>query len=218
MVVKIAIVGTHQSGSTRLFNLCRLIFETQKERVHSCFEYKHNRDSEFDVIINKTHDTTVHELKQKYDKILLPIRNLLDSAISNKIRFKQQSTINDVKHNCKTNIDLFNKFERIVNYIMYYEKYSMYEVRALCKKLDIELTNIQIVNIMKELDRMHNSKDIVKIDNHADKLYNKTLLSQQHNTSGGISNKFVKTMSVEDICEIINDESIKTFMQNHKYI
>jgi len=218
MVVKIAIVGTHQSGSTRLFNLCRLIFETQKKKVHSCFEYKHNLDSEFDVIINKVHDTTVHELKQRYDKILLPIRNLLDSAISNKIRFKQQSTINDVKHNCKTNIGLFNKFERIANYIMYYEKYSMYEIRALCKELDIELTNVQIVHIMKELDRMHNSKDIVKVDNHADKLYKKTLLSQQHNTSGGISNKFVKTLSVEDVCEILNDESIKTFMQYHKYI
>lgn len=37
---------------------------------------------------------------------------------------------------------------------------------------------------MKDLDRMHNSKDIVKVDNRSDKLYNKTLLSQQHNTSG----------------------------------
>ena len=36
----ICIVGTHQTGSTRLFNPVRLIYESKGIRVHSCWDYK----------------------------------------------------------------------------------------------------------------------------------------------------------------------------------
>lgn len=222
MIKKISIVGTHQSGSTRLFNLCRLIFETQHKNVYSCFNYKHDRDNEYDVIINKIHDHDINKIKKTYDKVLLPVRNLLDCAISYSSRnISGVKGVDEeiIRKHCHKNINLFLKFIPITNYVFYYEKYSIHEIRLLSQELGIQLSTSDIIDIMQKLNKMHTSKDIVEIDNSRNSLYKKTLFSQDHNTSGGMSNKFVATMSKELICNIlIDDEFIKSFMEKHEYL
>ena len=88
----------------------------------------------------------------------------------------------------------------------------------MCKRFGVELTTRDILDIMHELEEMHKSKKIVKNDNRNDPTYRKTLLCQNHNSSGGLSNKFVQNMSVEQTCEILNDPLIKKFMETHNYI
>jgi len=58
-MIKVCIVGTHQTGTTRLFNLVRLIYKSKNLRVHSYWHYKGQYDNshEYDVIVNKVHDT-----------------------------------------------------------------------------------------------------------------------------------------------------------------
>ena len=67
--------------------------------------------SKYDVILCKIHDTDKNYLKN-YDIILLPIRNILDSAVSAGERFGNTSTKFYI-NNCKNNIRLFNKFMSI---------------------------------------------------------------------------------------------------------
>jgi hypothetical protein len=109
---KICIVGTHQTGSTRLFNLVRMIYEKNGKKVYSRWnihpEEINKKGSEYDIILCKIHDTNKDYLKN-YDIILLPIRNILDSAISAGLRSKNTST-NFYINNCNDNISLFTPF------------------------------------------------------------------------------------------------------------
>jgi hypothetical protein len=213
MVIKITIVGTIQSGSTRLFNLVRLIYEKKNKTVFSTWDYNENTyNGNHDIIINKIHDTDVDKLK-KFDVILLPLRNILDAAISSN---KRNIDI-DYKSSCIKNITLFNKFENISNYIFIYEKYSVEYIKQLCSFLHIELNTIEIIDIMKMLDKMLKSENIVKIDDYTDNEYKKTLLSQAHNTSGGISNKFIDLPIIE-ITNLLSNNEIKFFLEKHNYI
>ena len=91
---KICIVGTHQTGSTRLFNLVRMIYEKNGKTVYSRWNIRREEinkiSSEYDIILCKVHNTN-HNYLKNYDIILLPIRNILDSAISCGIRKKNTS-------------------------------------------------------------------------------------------------------------------------------
>ena len=90
---KICIVGTHQTGSTRLFNLVRMIYEKKGKKVYSRWGITDKQiseiSSEYDIILSKIHDTSYNYLKN-FDIALLPIRNILDSAISAGIRKKKK--------------------------------------------------------------------------------------------------------------------------------
>lgn len=214
MVIKICIVGSHQSGSTRLYNLVRLLYEKSNKKVLSMWKYENNEkdENEYDVIVCKAHNCNMNYLKI-YNKVLLPVRNILDSAISAKKRFPNS----DMKTICHLNIDLYNKFKERSDMIFVYEKYSLNYIKELCKRLGLELDDIELIKIMKELEEMLNSKNIVKKDNFADEIYKKTLLSQSHNTSGGLSNKYVKELSIEEIIDLLNDAKIGGFMKEYEF-
>lgn len=48
--------------------------------------------------------------------------------------------------------------------------------------------------------------------------YRKTLLSRHHNTSGGLSNKFVTDINIEELENLLKNPEINHFLQEHKYI
>ena len=215
---KICIVGTHQSGSTRLFNLVRMIYEKNGETVfssgHIYPEEINKIGSKYDIIVCKVHNADYNYLNN-YDIILLPIRNILDSAISAGVRKKNTSTkfyIND----CNSNIKLFNKFKSVSDFIFRYENYSVYYIKQLCSTLNITLDNNDIIDIMLQLESMLNSKDIVKRDNHKDPVYQKTLLSQNHNTSNGKTNKFINLPN-KQLDDILKEKNISTFLEENFY-
>ena len=58
---KICIVGTGHTGSTRLFNLIRLIYEKKGKTVYSKLKMSlkeiNEVDGKYDIILGKIHDT-----------------------------------------------------------------------------------------------------------------------------------------------------------------
>lgn len=212
-LIKIAVVGTKQSGSTRLFNLLIMLYEHLNKKVYSAYKYGHNKDTQYDVIINKCHDSSFEDLA-KYNIVLSPVRHLFDSAISAKKRGFQT----DYKKACYHNINLFNKFEHKADYIFVYEKYSLEYIKELCKVININIEDNIITEIMQKLDDLHNSKTIVKRDNANNEMFKRTLLSQSHNTSGGKINKFLTEMSDIEIDDLLKDEKIHAFLKKLNYL
>jgi len=212
-IIKIAVVGTKQSGSTRLFNLLIMLYTHLNMKVYSTYRYNHDKDKIYDVIINKWHNASFDDLN-KYDIVLSPVRHLFDSAISAKKRGFQT----DYKKACYHNIDLFNKFESKADHVFVYEKYSLDYIKELCGVINIDVEDGVIREIMQKLDDLHNSKSIVKKDNANDELFKRTLLSQNHNTSGGKINKFLTEMTQSEIDGLLNDEKIHTFLKKLNYI
>jgi hypothetical protein len=212
---KICIVGTGACGSTRLFNLVRLLYEKQGQTVYSRWniENLNEIDNHYDIILCKIHDVQELDYLDQYDMKLMPIRNILDAAISTNTRFPNAR----LKNVCHFNINMFRKFQSKVNMIFRYEDFSIFTIQELCKVLQIELRTFEIIEIMRELETMLHDKTIVEKDDHDDATYQKTLLSQHHNTSNGKSNKFI---FLEDgqIEELLNDPVITNFLMETKYM
>ena len=212
---KICIVGTGACGSTRLFNLIRLLYEKLGNTVYSRWniENLNEIDNHYDIILCKIHDVDELNYLDQYDMKLMPIRNILDAAISTNTRFPD-ARLKDV---CHFNINMFHKFQSKVNMIFRYEDFSIFTIQELCKVLQIKPSLLQIIEIMRELEHMLNDKTIVEKDDHNDKLYQKTLLSQHHNTSNGKSNKFI-FLQDSQIEELLNDPVITNFLRETTYL
>jgi hypothetical protein len=216
MVLKISIIGTNQSGSTRLFNLVRLIYICHGKSVKSGWKLKHLENSNVDVIINKIHNCNF-EYTNKFDILLLPIRNVIDCYISAHKRFPEKfNKKNKIKY-CHNEIDIFYQYRDTVDMIFKYESYSINLINKLCNILEVELPLQKIIKIMKDLDSMLNSKKIVKDDNMKNKNYRETLLSQSHNTSNGQTEKFIK-YSLGFTMDFLNDSKINHFLKENDYI
>ena len=212
--IKICIVGTHQSGSTRLFNLVRLIYEKKNKTVYSGWNIEDVDilHTNADVILCKVHESSYSYLNN-FHIILLPLRNIMDAAISENTRFQEISLLDS----CLSNIRLFNQFKSKASFIFRYEDYSVYYIKKLSSVLGVQLTYMEIIEIMKELENMINDKNLIEDDDHSDENYQKTLLCKNHNTSGGKNNKFVGLCKKDLMCLLKNDEIIK-FLKEHKYI
>jgi mannose-1-phosphate guanylyltransferase len=212
MTLKLTVAGMLQCGSTRLFNLLILLYENNNNTVHSCLNYEHDKDDEYDVIINKTHDADV-SIRDKYDIILLPMRDIRDCAISARIRFKKD----DIIENCLCNINLFNTLNEISDFVFIYEKYDFEYIKELIKFLNLNLSDDVINDVMMKLHTMHISLDIVKFSDHNDKMYKKTLYSQHHNTSNGLSKKYNTELDDELNKKILDNKIIFDFLSEHNY-
>lgn len=207
MTIKICVVGTTQSGSTRLFNMLRFLYESQHKKVHSCWHYK-NENVSSDVIISKIHDCDINYLNN-FTFTFLPLRNILDSAISRKKRLPETS----LENNCLHNIQLFNKFKDKVNHVVIYEQYSVNQIKKVCSILKIQLDDIQIIAIMKKLDGMFDSLNSKQSKNTR---LTKSLLSSSHNTANGNSNKFT-TLPESTLKKVLSNSKIKNFLIKYEY-
>ena len=132
---------------------------------------------------------------------------MLDSAISSGKRSNK---------NCNMNINLFDKFKPHVDFIFRYENYSVHYIKQFCNILNVNLNNNEIIEIMKELDNMLHNKNIVLHDDFNNEEYRKTLLSQNHNTSDGKTNKFID-LSATELDEILQNDKILKFLEEQNY-
>ena len=218
--IKICVVGTHQSGSTRLYNLVRMIYEKKEKtvisRANMSNEDIQRRTGKYDVILCKVHDSELNYLNY-YDIKLLPIRNILDCAISASVRGNDDSTKFIIDH-CIKNINMFNKFKSNSDFIFRYENYDVNYIKKLCAILNVSLNNDEIIDIMVQLEKMLNSKNIIKKrkNNTRDPEYNKTLFSQEHNTSNGKINKFISLPKIQ-LNDILKEEKIYSFLVENLY-
>ena len=213
MVIKVLVLGTHQTGSTRLFNLIRLLYENENKNVYSCWDYKNDKDKKYDVIISKVHNCELKYLKNFNIKIL-PIRNILDAAISANKRWPRISLYDS----CVNNILIFNKYKNHSDFIFFYEKYNINYIKKLCNVLNINPSDSKINKIMKDLEIMHNSKKIVKKDDENDITFKKTLFSQSHNTSGGKIGKFKTELCEKELNYLLSKDVIRIFLRRWKYL
>ena len=178
-----------------------------------------NLDLEYDVIVSKNHDSQPEYL-DKFDIKILCIRNILDVGISRQKRILQGSIVRDEKtilDSCLYNINILNRLKDTPDLIIRYEDYSINEIKKIINLLPVELNVLEIIEIMKDLDKMWQSKDIVMVDNHSDPTYRKTLLTQSHNTSQGQSNKFINLDFLE-LGQILENEEVLKFLKTYQYI
>jgi hypothetical protein len=222
---KICIVGGHQIGSTRVFNLVRVLHEKIGKKVLSLGPWDRPSQTKikelgkgYDIILHKFHDIDIDYIKN-YDTILLPNRNLLDAAMSAGIRWNKNSNKEYINH-CHKNISRFNKFKAFADFVVKYEDYSIKSIKSLCKILKIDVSTSIIIETMKHLETMLNDANIIDRDDTLDKLkdekYKKTILSKNHNTSGGAINKFID-LELSSLKIILQDKIILDFMTEHNY-
>lgn len=222
---KICVVGGHQIGSTRVFNLVRVLHEKLGKKVLPLGPWDRPSQTEikelgegYDVILHKFHDTNIDYIKN-YDIILLPSRNLFDAAMSAGIRWNKKSDKEYINH-CHKNINRFNKFKPFADFVVKYEDYSIKSIRLLCKILTIDVSISIIIDTMKHLETMLNDSNMIERDDGLDKLkdkeYAKTILSKNHNTSGGAINKFID-LEPSTLKIILQDKIIANFMTEHNY-
>lgn len=216
---KILICGPTQCGSTRVFNLVRLLFEKNNIKVASKWIHKPSPDTPHDVLIVKCHDIVPENLKN-YECIILPLRDPRDASISHAKRFlneNQQTNLNCYIEFMVQYIHLYRKFKPHAGMVFKYEDYGIESIQRLADTVKVETNEAMIQDIMKELDDLHNSKDIVKKDNHSDENYAKTLMSQHHNTSGGQSQKYLSHFTNSQNETILKNNFILTFLKNNNY-
>lgn len=228
MTLKIAVVGTKGSGSTRLYNLIRITFEKLNYNINTLYEYNNKaittfehvakHENPFHLILKKVHDCNLENIKD-YNFILLPMRHPFDSAISNNKRWK----LPYIK--CiKDNIFLYNKFKSISDVVFFYEKYSLDYIKQLYasmeKKINIRIpiSDNDIEKIMIELEQLLNSKDLPTKDDANAPFYKMTILSKHHNTSNGKSNKFLEDMTEKEIKTLLNDKAIYNNLMELDYL
>jgi len=82
----------------------------------------------------------------------------------------------------------------------------------------LDVSEEQVLNIMQELESMLHSKNIVLKDDPSNTEYQRTLLSQSHNTSNGLSQKHLTEMTEEERKQLLQDPSIYKFLRYLQYI
>jgi len=219
-MIKILICGPTQCGSTRIFNLVRLLFEKQNKTVASKWISAPAPTHNPDVLVVKCHDTNLDNLK-RFKYVILPKRDPRDAAISHAKRFfnpAQSKNISEYILFMVHFIQLYRKFRAHASHIFTYETYSPRTIQELASAIEVPTDIDTIHTIMKELDELHSSKDIVKKDNHKDPLYAKTLMSQSHNTSGGQSQKYRTYFTPAQQKTILNHQLINGFLKFNQYL
>lgn len=222
-MIIISVVGTTQSGSTLLFNLCRFMCEELKKTFDSCWirEFKKgNYKKDVDYLIVKAHGYD-DSLRKRSDYIFLPVRDVRDCAISAFNRGFIQRDIKNMIAHMEKNVMFYERWKQYSTCIFRYESYMTNKdstLRFLLDEIDVKLNNEQVTNILKKSDNMLKDKSIVKKDNHKDAKYKKTLMSQSHNTSGGQIKKWMKFYFPAERQKIKNNTKVVKFLKSFQYL
>lgn len=234
--MRILVCGPTQCGSTRLFNLVRILFEIQGKKVHSQFTL-HPQPNDCGVLVEKCHgsrdllrncatnETLSHGTNQlirkinDYDIILLQIRDLRDALISLiKRHGEKRNNFTILLCNIYHNMYLFNQWKKHATKIIRYEDYGIEQIRNICEILKIEMSDEQIMLAMKELSDLHHSDKLPKYDDFTNPLYQKTLMCKNHNTSNGKSEKYIDYFTKEENARILGNQEIRKFLEKYNYL
>lgn len=223
---KYIIVGTVQSGSTRIFNMIRIISEIRNLKCYSSL-LDNNFDSNYDVIVHKTHDLEDTSILKNYDYVILPLRDFRDSYISSIQRTKNRGkNVNINLSHVKSNINIFRKFKKFNPVVFKYEDYNFNYVKVFIHKIKIALNDNNIRILMNKLDKLLVNKNVINDDTSNDfkesnqetiNFYKKTLFSKSHNTSGGKSKKYLTYFTKEENDIFKKDKFVYNFLKKHRY-
>lgn len=229
----ILIGGMEQSGSTLVFNLIQKLYRILGYIVDSCWivdYHKKDFNEKCDILVVKTHGLDRNITLNAY-KIILPIRDIRDAAISASIRFSPSKgkDMPFIMSRMEKNVNIINNWHNFIkqkklnHFEFMYERFKKNEVAytaALIDYLNISLDIDNIKEALNEINTLHNSKDIVKKDDfsYQNLQYKKTLLTQNHNTSGGKSKKYMTYFTKEENDNILKNEKVYSFLKAYGYL
>ena len=182
--MNILISTVPRSGSTLLFNICRLIFNQYygEDKVYATWWQFYKKEKEKDHNIVKLHDKDDNLIKWS-DKIITTVRDLR-YMVASYSDFNKKFNI-DNKENlcnvCSVFCKLVDLYYKISDYIFKYEEYQANKRKVIseiinCLNLDIEKINIDsiLVEIEKIKKTNYASLDIRKTQMHPNHISNKT--------------------------------------------
>jgi hypothetical protein len=225
-MIYIYIGGMTQCGSTRLFNFIIKGYELSGLKIDSCWcddLYNKKYNGSVDVLIVKFHDFPKKEFVDLSNFVFLPIRDPRDCVISTNKRFftnEKKNVGKDIKK-MEHNINLFRNWISHTDpkkiFISKYETFGSEQQQNIVMLLNLKLNDDQIKHISIELDNMLVSTCISKRDDKNDDLYKKTLLTQNHNTSGGKSKKYLEYYNRAENRMILMNGKIRLFLKKFSF-
>jgi hypothetical protein len=173
-----------RSGSTLLFNICRLIFNQYygKDKVYATWCQFHQKEKEKDHNIIKLHEKDENLIKWS-DKIITTVRDLR-YILASYSDFNKKFNIDNkenLRNACSVFCSLVDYYYKIADYIFKYEEYQEDKRKIIteiinCLNLDIEKININsiLVEIEKIKKANYASLDKKITQMHPNHISNKT--------------------------------------------
>ena len=219
---KVAVVGMKHSGSTLLWNILKIAYKNLG------FPENH---------VSKNH-TPGQDMKDNY-VIITTYRDVRDTAISGFLRFFFQKSYNETD-DMQYEIQNFG-LHKFINYMhenitIFYDSLQGKNVN-LYKYEDYKSNPVEYITNLFEYLNIYNDVDFVKktireaeeikedenleknLNEYQKNLFNRPqLLTKDHNTSGGRSEKYKDFFTKEQNDYILRDRRIHHFLSKYKYI
>lgn len=240
----IAVVGMKHVGSTMVFNMIRIAYKLLEKKINNG---DYTEKQEFDIFVTKFHcvEDGEHEcdnencknLNKEIKKFVTVVRDIRDSAISGFLRFHFNQSINEKKNLDKEvvkyglNLFINSMYENILlyekslvksPYVFQYEKYKQNKVEEAVKlfeflgiKSDKDFV-AKVVDITENYPQDENLpidlKDYCMKDKNLD-----YLLTNDHNTSNGSSQKWKSFFTKEQLDIIMEEPLIRNYLCEMNY-
>ena len=153
-----------RSGSTLLFNLCRMLFEEEygKDKTYATWTqfFKENQQKKYNII--KNHDR-VQKLIDWADLIITSVRDPR-YVIASYSDFNPKFNVNSesqIKSVCSSYIKTFEIMKTLSDYTFRYESYFNDKtkiIKEIMNVLGINGSKVDINKIIKDLDAIKNTK------------------------------------------------------------
>ena len=242
----IAVVGMKHVGSTMVFNMIRIAYKLLEKKINNgsytekqefdIFVTKSHEVEQFDHDISCNHEECENK-KIQIQKFVTVVRDIRDSAISGFLRFHFNQSVNKkenlekevVKYGLNLfinsmheNILLYEKSLQKHPYVFQYEKYKANKIEEAIKlfeflgiKSDKEFV-AKVIDITENYPQDENLpidlKDYTMNDKNLD-----YLLTNDHNTSNGRSQKWKSFFTKEQLDIIMEEPLIRNYLCEMNY-
>ena len=202
-----------RSGSTLLFNLCRMLFEEEygKDKTYATWTqfFKENQQKKYNII--KNHDR-VQKLIDWADLIITSVRDPR-YVIASYSDFNPKFNVNSesqIKSVCSSYIKTFEIMKTLSDYTFRYESYFNDKtkiIKEIMNVLGINESKIDINKIIKNLDAIKNTK-YEKLD--------RTVTQMHPNHISPKANKTIHERLTKEQIRFI-ESNFSKFMLDHGY-
>jgi hypothetical protein len=202
-----------RSGSTLLFNLCRILFEEEygKDKTYATWTqfFKENQQKKYNII--KNHDR-VQKLIDWADLIITSVRDPR-YVIASYSDFNPKFNVNSesqIKSVCSSYIKTFEIMKPLSDYTFRYESYFNDKtkiIKEIMNVLGINESKIDINKIIKNLDAIKNTK-YEKLD--------RTVTQMHPNHISPKANKTIQERLTKEQIRFI-ESNFSRFMFEHGY-
>lgn len=228
----IGIVGCTQSGSTMIYNYVRLLCKLKGIRYDAGFiDVMHNKrytEPYPEIIIVKSHDYSEYITQHSILNILCyrDIRDAVVSTLTREFRLRDASGRVEVFHNTNPIQSMLDNIRFYNNWVGHAQYKARYEdikpnprifLEYIADQLDVELTEDDITALIQQSDELHTTTNKIKYDDLTNPVYRETLITKQHNTSGGRIGKFLTAFSPEQLRRIHSVPEIRAWLLAHNY-